>query len=300
MVGYIEDATIGTGLRVRFDAMRHMTALDRAEFFYAKYSWYVRLAPTDPLFDTNGPGIFDAVLTDANAQHLFVLGEYGLMQNRMSVFAELPVRWLRPQTMLFGVVGDQSGLSDLRLGAKFSLMTTDRRQATALIRVSVPTGDASRGLGTDTIPLEAALLVARQLRDGVGLELQFGGVFPTGGSAGLPVSSSEKFSGNVLYYGIGPSVDVYSSDRMRIAPVIELVGWRVLGGFQTGDPNATSGPDQAFAKASDVAANIINVKAGARVLLRNSTSVYVGYGRKLTDASWYTDIFRVEYRVPLR
>lgn len=79
--------------------------------------------------------------------------------------------------------------------------------------------------------------------------------------------------------------------------MIELVGWRVLGGFQTGDPAVTSGPSTGFAKAADVAANIVNLKVGARFVIRDMASIYVGYGHHLTDATWYDDIFRIEYRV---
>ena len=238
-------------------------------------------------------------MTDTNAQHLYILGEYGFMQNRASVFGELPVRWLKPQTYIStgGIFDDQSGISDLRLGAKFGLMATDRGQATVLLRFTVPTGDAAKGLGTDHASFEPALVVSNALNDRVGLEAQFGAVLPTGGSAGLPTSSPDKFSGQVLYYGIGPSFDVYSSSTVRFAPVVELVGWRVLSGFQTGNPDLLTGPDTGFAKAKDVAPNIVNIKVGARLIMRDAASIYVGYGKHLTDAAWYDDIFRIEYRV---
>ena len=122
-------------------------------------------------------------------------------------------------------------------------------------------------------------------------------MFPTDGSAGLPTAGSEKFSGRVLYYGIGPSFDVYSNDRVRFSPVIELVGWRVLSGFQTGNPAVTSGPATGFADASKVSPNIVNLKIGARVSAQNGSSFYVGFGHHLTDATWYDDIVRFEYRL---
>ena len=299
MVGYIEDSTIGTGLRLRFDSARHITAPDRAEFFYSKCGCYAGLPRNLAVYDPDAPGFPSAIMTDTNAQHLYILGEYGFMQNRASVFGELPVRWLKPQTYIStgGIFDDQSGISDLRLGAKFGLMATDRGQATVLLRFTVPTGDAAKGLGTDHASFEPALVVSNALNDRVGLEAQFGAVLPTGGSAGLPTSSPDKFSGQVLYYGIGPSFDVYSSSTVRFAPVVELVGWRVLSGFQTGNPDLLTGPDTGFAKAKDVAPNIVNIKVGARLIMRDAASIYVGYGKHLTDAAWYDDIFRIEYRV---
>jgi hypothetical protein len=71
---------------------------------------------------------------------------------------------------------------------------------------------------------------------------------------------------------------------VQFAPVVELVGWRVLGGFQTGG----------FADASGI--DIVNLKVGVRVVLRDRSSIYGGYGHALTDATWYGDVVRLEYR----
>lgn len=297
MVGYVEDSTIATQLRVRFDSARHVQAPDRAEFFYSKCGCYWGLPSTHPFYDKDAPGNRGGILTDANAQQLYILGEVGMMANRGSLFVELPVRWLKPQGFAVGSFEDQSGIGDLRFGAKVGLMATDNGQATVLLRISTPTGDPVKGLGTNNLSIEPALLVAQRVNERVGVELEFGGVFPTGGSPGIPTTSPDKFSGSILYYGIGPSFDVYSSDRVRFAPVIELVGWRVMSGFQTGDPAVTSGPATGFAQASEVSPNIVNLKVGARVVIGNMASIYVGYGHHLTEATWYDDIFRIEYRV---
>lgn len=208
MVGYVEDGTIATQLRVRFDSVRRVQAPDRAEFFYAKCGCYRGMPPTHPYYDKDVPGHRDGVLTDANAQHLAIMGEYAVMANRGSVFVELPVRWLKPQGFASGWFDDQAGISDLRFGAKAGLMAIDNGQATAFLRISVPTGDAAKGLGTNHASIEPAFVVAQQIHDKVGFEAELGGVFPTGGSAGIPASSSDKFSGSVLYYGIGPSFDL--------------------------------------------------------------------------------------------
>jgi hypothetical protein len=41
--------------------------------------------------------------------------------------------------------------------------------------------------------------------------------------------------------------------------------------------------------------DIVNLKIGVRVGIDRG-SFYAGYGRALTDAAWYTDIVRFEYR----
>ncbi len=90
---------------------------------------------------------------------------------------------------------------------------------------------------------------------------------------------------------------MYSSSRVRFSPVVELVGWRVLSGFQTGNPAGGSGPSAPFADASKASPNIVNIKIGARLTMMEMASIYVGFGHHLTDATWYDDIFRIEYRV---
>ena len=300
MVGYIEDSTIGTGLRIRFDAANQITEPDRAEFFYAKCGCYTGVPTNSPNYDPNAPGDRGGLATDINAQQLFLQGEYGLMANRASLFVELPLRWLSPQQFFAGNFASSSGISDLRFGAKFGVMASDHGQATALLRIIVPTGNAGEGLGVDHTSIEPAIVVNHELNPKIGLEGEFGGVFPTGGSAGLPTAGPDKFSGSVLYYGIGPSFDVYANRGTRLSPVIELVGWRVLSGFQTGNPAVSSGPSTGFAKVPDVAANIINIKFGARLTMRETSSIYVGYGKHLTDAMWYDDIFRIEYRMAVK
>lgn len=285
MVGYIGDALLKTQVRVRFDMGVGVDAVDRAEFFYAKCGCYRDLPRDHPGFDPAAPGPGPGVVTDLDYQQLYVLGEFAV-RDRVSFFAELPVRWLRPQLFAPGTgsFGDQTGLSDIRAGVKVGLAGSADRAVTLLFQAIAPTGDAGKGLGTDHWSVEPALLYYQRLGDRAGLESQFGVVLPTDGSAGVPTSTSDKFSGKVLYYGIGPSVDVYSSDRVRFGPVVELVGWRVLDGFQTA----------AVAEAKGI--NVVNLKIGARFVFEERSSFYIGYGHALTDAVWYDAIVRAEYR----
>jgi hypothetical protein len=146
------------------------------------------------------------------------------------------------------------------------------------------TGDAAKGLGTDHASFEPALLYYQRLSDLTVLEAQFGVWFPFSGSAGVPTSVAEEFSGEILNYGVGAGFELYRSSRVMLAPVVELVGWRVLSGFQTGPTADAEGT------------NIVNLKIGGRVSIDDLHSIYVGYGHALTDAVWYHNIVRLEYR----
>ena len=58
MVGYVDDATINSQIRVRFDAGQHTHYPDRAEFFYGKCGCYRGLPTTNAAYDPDaaGPG----------------------------------------------------------------------------------------------------------------------------------------------------------------------------------------------------------------------------------------------------
>lgn len=286
MVGYIEDATVGSKLRVRFDSAFHNTVPDRAEFFYAKCGCYQDLPAADPAFDPEAPGPRPGAVNDSNFQQLFFWGEYALSPV-LSVFGQLPVRWFQPQSFIPGTGAgfpDRSGISDLHAGAKLALTTNDEQTLTAQAQFYMPTGDSAKGMGTDHWSFEPELLYNRQLSNIATLESQFGVWIPFGGSAGVPTSVDEKFAASVLNYGIGAGFDLLQRGNTIFGPVIELVGWRVLGGFQTAPTSDADGT------------NIVNLKIGGRVSIADKHSVYVGYGHHLTDATWYDNIVRFEYR----
>jgi hypothetical protein len=286
MVGYIDDAIVGSKIRIRFDAGLHNNTPDRAEFFYAKCGCYRDLPPSNPAFDPNAPGPRPGAANDLNFQQIFVQGEYAL-SNRFSVFGHLPLRWIQPKTFATGTGAgfpNQGGLGDIQVGAKYALLSESNQVVTVKVQAFLPTGKASEGLGTDHASLQPALLLYQQFSDRLALESQIGDWIPFGGSAGNPTSSSDKFAGNVFFYGIGPSYEVYRSGAVRFAPVIELVGWHVVNGFQTSGVADASGT------------NIVNLKVGARVAWNAQGSLYVGWGHGLTDATWYENIVRFEYR----
>lgn len=286
MVGYVEDAFIGSRVRVRFDSALENTAPDRAEFFYAKCGCYQDLSPTDTAYDPEAPGPRPGAAADLNFQELYVTAEYAANRH-FSVFGQLPMRWVQPQSFLPGTgagFANQRGLGDIRAGIKLGMVETDSSIVTVQVQGFFPTGEASQALGTDHFSLEQALLLYQRASDRVAIEAQFGAWLPFDGSKALPTTGEEDFAGRLLYYGIGPSFEVHRGDRVQFAPVVELVGWHLLDGSTTGLPDSAGGT------------NIVNLKVGARTSWDDRASFYVGYGKALTEATWYEQIFRVEYR----
>ena len=219
-----------------------------------------------------------------NFQQLYGMVEFAAGP-RVSVFAELPLRWVKPQEFVPGTgeFSNTSGLGDINAGVKIALSAADTHAVTLQVKGFFPTGDSLKGLGTDHISVEPAVLDHQQAGDRVAVESQFGVWLPIDGSDGVPVDNEMKFAGKVLFYGFGPSVVVYQNDALRLAPVVELVGWRVLDGFQTTTPGEAEGT------------NIVNLKIGARIEGRGGNSFYFGWGKALTTEKWYDTIVRFEY-----
>lgn len=284
MVGYIADGIIEDYVRVRFDAGYDNNVPDRAEFFYAQCGCNGAGAP--------GPGSAGAqdLATSVNFQQLIVDLQYA-PHPRVAVFGSIPLRFIQPQSFLGETLSPPqtnntfesgSGFSDIRAGVKGAIVSTDTATLTAQVQFYFASGDAAKGLGTDHTSFETALLFHQTLSDRFTIESQFGDWHPIGGST----SGGIDYAGDVLFYGVGPSYDLVNTGRLRFAPVIELVGWHVLGGLQQ------VGPQQLVADGT----NIVNLKLGARTMFDEVSSFYVGYGVALTDAKWYNDIIRFEYR----
>jgi hypothetical protein len=299
MVGYIDNPIVGSQIRIRFDAAFDDEFPDRAEFFYAKCACYRHLqgapSPVNQAFDPNAPGPGPGVPNAINFQRLYLHAEYS-PHRRFSVFVEVPVRWLQPQGFqpippLAGF-SNQSGLSDVQAGFKLAAVASEGTSLTFQFRSYFPSGDASRGLGTNHYSIEPSLLLYRNLSSRFTLEGQVGDWHPIGGSAGVPITASEGFAGDVFFYGIGPSYKLYRGNRVGVAPVVELFGWHVLGGFQTQPVTGTT--DGAASEVSGL--NIVNLKFGVRTSVGFHNSFYIGFGQALTHDDWYKHIVRVEYR----
>jgi hypothetical protein len=281
--GYIDNAIIGSQIRFRMDAGLGVNAPDRAEFFYAKCGCFRFLPPNNPAFDPNapGPGSGGQIEGDLAFQEFRFDAEYAF-QNRLSAFAEIPARMIEPRS-----VPRTAGISDIRAGFKGGLIANDYTALTGQLRVYFPSGDARQGLGTNHASIEPTLLYHGKLADsGFSVSGQTGIWIPIRGSAGVPTASGEKFSGKVFNYGFGGSYDFLDTLRIRVRPVVEVMGWRVFEGFQT----TPAGPITADG------INILNVKVGARIDNTGPGSFYIGVGHAVTDAAWYQDIVRAEYR----
>jgi hypothetical protein len=275
-VGYIDSAIPFTHFRLRYDSAYNNNRPDRATYFYAKCGCF---GPADG--NASGPPLPE---TSVDYQVISSYLEYALGE-RFSAFIDVPMRIINPD-----INANSAGLGDISFGAKYAFLYERCQVASFQMRVWIPTGDPDRGLGTDHVTLEPALLYNRRLSERLVLEAMIKDWIPIGGG---------DFAGNVLQYGVGLGYTVSDTGRMTVTPIAEVVGWTVLGGkeflFPEGVTQDASGD------------TIVNAKLGVRFGFGsgrcddggfpNRSDLYLGYARALTGEVWYKDSFRIEYRV---
>ena len=194
MVGYIDNAVVESEIRVRFDAAFDDQFPDRAEFIYAKCACYRGLQNIIPAaFDPNAPGPGPGVEKAINYQQLYLNAEYS-PHRRFSGFVEVPIRWLQPQGFFpippFAPFSNQSGLGDVMAGIKLAAVATESTYLTFQFKSYFPSGDSSKGLGTNHYSVEPSLLLYHALSPRFTVEGQLGDWHPIGGSAGVPTATS--------------------------------------------------------------------------------------------------------------
>jgi hypothetical protein len=281
MVGYIEDAVVHSEVRIRFDAALHDDTPDRAEFFYAKCGCYRGLNNNGP--DPNSPGPGTGVPQYVNFQQLYFYGEYAVIP-KISLFTQLPIRWLQAKGVIAGPVGftSNAGVGDMNFGVKYAPWASPTHSLTLRFLLTAPSGDARSGLGTNHVSIEPSLLYYQQLTERMAVEAEVGDTHPLSSSSGTPISP-HGFAGDVFFYGVGPSYQFVRDEQFRLAGVLEMVAWNVRSGLVTGRTNTYG-------------VNIVNLKVGPRMGFGDHHSLYVGYGIALTSQTWYREIFRTEYR----
>ena len=259
-VSFIDSALPKSQVRLMFDDASRDRRPTRAEFFQPKGG--LPGSPGPPLPETN-----------VNYQQLMTHGEVVIIPS-LSTFMETPLLFVEPDVNKFAW-----GLGDINLGMKWAFISTSQLLATFQLRAYIPTASNS-ALGTDHVSVEPALLLNYGLLSCLTLEGE--------GRLWVPIDGTD-FAGNVVRYGIGLSYGQRSPSDIWIAPVLEAVGWTVLGG-------KALVPGPTFTVQDAAGTTIFNAYGGVRVGFGNSASVYAGYGRAFTGPAWYKDVFRIEFR----
>jgi hypothetical protein len=190
----------------------------------------------------------------------------------------VPARLINPE-----LNANDAGFADLDAGFKFAFIQSEDQVATFQFRTYAPTGDSRRGLGTNHVTVEPALLLYNKLVDRFGVESELRLWTPIGGT---------DFAGEIVRYGIGLHYDLVKASQHTITPVAEFVGWTILDGKETVVP-----PSGAAFIHDAGGETILNAKLGVFLKFGDRADVYAGYGRPLTGDRWYENTVRLQFRL---
>jgi hypothetical protein len=261
-VSIIDSAVPVNTLRLRLDLGYDMPRPTRAEYFQAKPGVLL------------GPGMILAEPKIQSYQDLAIYGEFAPVPF-FSTFIETPMRWLNPE-----VNANTYGIGDINLGFKLAMWNSADFLASLQLRFFDPTAQGA-GLGTHHWTADPALLLMWRPYDNIILEGDIHYWAPLGGT---------DFAGDILRYGVGISLGSQDSG-FWFKPVVEVVGWSVLGGKQLVATTADS-----FMVQNASGATIVNGYAGLRFGFGPAFDCYAGYGRCFTGSIWTRDFARVEVR----
>jgi hypothetical protein len=261
-VGIIDPALPMTMLRLRFDDAFHNPRPSRAEFIQAKPAFLGGRG--QPLAETN-----------LAYQELETYVEYAWVPF-FSTFVGAPYRWINPD-----INANSSGYGDMTYGFKMCTWNSESIMATLQFRLYNPTGGT--GLGTGHWSAEPALTGAYQITEQFLLEGEARYWVPLGGS---------DFAGDVVRYGLGLSYGQRTASGFWYCPVVEGVGWSVLGGKAL----AASSPTNFYVQDAH-GQTIFNGYLGLRLGLGSHLDSYLGYGRCFTGDTWQRDFARFEVRL---
>jgi hypothetical protein len=259
-VSFIDSALPRSQARVLFDFADHIRQPTRAEYFQPKGG--LPGSPGPPLPETN-----------VNYSQMTSYGEVAIFQP-FSAFISTPLRIVDAD-----VNKDPWGMGDVEAGFKWAFVNTANLVTTFQCRLYLPTATNS-ALGTEHVSVEPAVLGDLHLLGKLTLEGEIRYWVPIGGT---------DFAGDILRYGAGVSYKFPLTDNMSLTPVIEGIGWTVLGGQELV-------VDAASFHVQSAQTTIMNVYGGLRLGFGKTASIYAGYGRALTGTAWYRDIIRVEVR----
>jgi hypothetical protein len=263
-VSILDSALPRSTLRMRFDTGYHDARPTRAEYFQAKGG--LPLSQGMPLLEPNINSYQDLATYLEFAPVSF-----------FSVFVESPVRWVNPQA-------NQNiyGYGDTNFG--FKLCTWDSQDIIVTLQLRVYDPTAQRpGLGTEHWTIEPAVL---------GIWRPFSNIMLEGDLRYWAPLNGSDFAGDIVRYGVGLSFGQASPQGPWIKPVVEAVGWTVLGGKTL----VVTTPDAYFVEGA-AGQTIVNGYVGVRCGLGATLDGYIGYGRCFTGDAWTRDFVRVELRL---
>jgi len=249
-----------TQQRIRWDAGWNMLFPDRAEYFWAR---------------SGGGGLGPATSERSIDYHELSLYTEAA-HNGFGAFVEVPYRSIYPENQ-----GHLAGFGDIIVGTKSVLHDSEFLLIATQFRTHLPTGVASKGLGTEHVSLEPSLLVGVHLAPKTYLQMQIAEWIPLGGDS--------TYAGAMLRYGASLNHTMWcKTEDTQLIAAMEFNGWS----FQDGAFTDASGNTQS-------ASNATYLSIGPTLRFVFSKNIDFGFGAAfaMTDPHWAEQLYRTELRI---
>jgi hypothetical protein len=171
---FVDQARPTTMTRLRWDAGRNVTRPDRSDYFFGSGAF-----PGNPV----------PRRVDYNELHLY----QEIAIEKFGLFFDLPYRNLNTD-----VRGGAGGIGDLSFGTKTMFLDSELLSMTFQFRTTVPTGNATRGVGTGSVSLEPSILTTMKLFTDTYMQSQTAYWFALGNGNGSILISRNSLN-TVLY-----------------------------------------------------------------------------------------------------
>jgi hypothetical protein len=295
---FLDAARPVTQMRLRWDSGFDLTKPDRGEYFWARERTTPnQLEPQNPWarhgFGKGPLGIARGV--DYQDLSLYTEGA----TDRFSFFVETPYRHVDPHAadITFDLSGQQipcraSNFGDINVGTKALLLDCQLLQITFQFKTFIPTGDFTKGLGTNHVSLEPSLLFNVRLSPKDYLQGQLAYWIPIGGD---PVYQSDIFHFHLSYN----RVLCCPCPGLQLIGTVEVNEWSVADGAYTATDflglGGTNGTQLAPVAVSG-RTTIASAGPGARLFICDKIDVGVGTAFAFTDDHWARELIRAEFR----
>lgn len=260
---WVDQVRPKTQMRFRWDAWRNGEFLDRSEFIHARGG----------AGGGKGPRI-QAARYDLDQFSLYTEGA----TDRFGLFLEMPYRNLDPENR----AQFEAGFGDLVIGTKSLLLDCELMQITFQFQTFIPTGQASKGLGTGHTALEPSLLMALKLAPHTYFQGQ--------AAYRIPIAGDQDYAGDVFHYHLSLNHVLWRPlTGVQIIGTAELNGWSILDGAYTF-------PLGAEGLQVDARGTILSAGPGLRVVICDKIDFGVGTAFAATADKWAEQMYRAEFR----
>jgi hypothetical protein len=289
-------------MRLRWDSGFNFKNPDRAEYFLARER-VNQLEPAGPCTRHGfGKGL-DCIPSRLDYQDLSLYTEGA--SGGFGAFVEIPYREIEPVTSAISpnVCCTRSNFADLTVGTKSLLMDNQLMQLTFQFKTFIPTGDFTKGLGTNHVSLEPALLFTVRWTAETYIQGQL--------AYWIPIAGDDLYQGNIFHLHFSLNHVLWRPlSNVYVVGTAEFNEWSVLGGNYTKTdflvvPPPSSGGFPSLTQMRGGNAGPVPVSAttgmfslgpGVRLFFCDNVDLGVGSAFSVTGDHWAEELIRVEFR----